>query len=229
MRKVLYRERVSVLKGVQMAFRAFAVVGLCSAIFQPALAGDDKNRVFVAKRWYTESYVREYIEKNHPSIFRDIFSKQMSYNFAADGPPPGIETYNYYAKPKSIREGDFLKWKAAGSGRSLEAELDKLCVLEVSGALAKLKGWIRNTVRMREVKPQKGDLDHVIVAAVRSGQLSRAPLNLDQSNKNSISPIPPEGPGRLLCNLYATRKSNEVIYHASVALTAEGFYYGSGR
>lgn len=82
---------------------------------------------------------------------------------------------------------------------------------------------------MREVKPQKGDLDHVIVAAVRSGQLSRAPLNLDQSNKNSISPIPPEGPGRLLCNLYATRKSNEVIYHTSVALTAEGFYYGSGR
>ncbi|SUD75966.1 Uncharacterised protein [Pseudomonas putida] len=69
-----------------MAFRAFAVVGLCSAIFQPALAGDDKNRVFVAKRWYTESYVREYTEKNHPLIFRDIFSKQMSYNFAADGP-----------------------------------------------------------------------------------------------------------------------------------------------
>ena len=212
-----------------MAFRAFAVVGLCSAIFQPALAGDDKNRVFVAKRWYTESYVREYTEKNHPLIFRDIFSKQMSYNFAADGPPPGMEAYNYYAKPKSIREGNFLKWKAAGSGRSLEAELDRLCVLEVSGALARLKGWIRNTVRMREVKPQKGDLDHVIVAAVRSGQLSRAPLNLDQSNRNSISPIPPEGPGRLLCNLYATRKSNEVIYHASVALTAEGFYYGSGR
>lgn len=212
-----------------MAFRALAVVGLCSAMFQPALAGDDKSRVFVAKRWYTESYVRDYIGKNHPSIFRDIFSKQMSYQFAADGRPPNMESYNYYAKPKSIREGDVLKWKAASSGRNLEVELDKLCVLEVAGALVKLKGWIRNTVRMREIKFQKGDLEHVIVAGVRSGQLSRAPLNLDHSNKNSISAIPPEGPGRLLCNLYATRKSKEVIYQASVALTAEGFYYGSGR
>ncbi len=86
MRKVLYRERVSVLKGVQMAFRAFAVVGLCSAIFQPALAGDDKNRVFVAKRWYTESYVREYIEKIIPRYSEIFLASKCPITLPLTGP-----------------------------------------------------------------------------------------------------------------------------------------------
>lgn len=136
----------------------------------------------------------------------------MSYGFAADGRPSNVDGYKYYGKQKSIREDGVLKWSAEDSGRNLEAELDKLCVREVAAVLVKLKGWVRDTTRMRrELHIQKDDLKNIVVAGIRSGELSRAPLNLDQNNKNTISAVPPEGTGRLLCNLYATRKSNEVV------------------
>lgn len=219
-------ERMSVLKGIQMTFRALAVTGLCLALFQPAFAANDKTRVFIAKRWYTVSYVKDHVEKISPSLYKNAFNKSVSYAFAVDGRPANVGDYYYFSFPMATREVDFLRWGDANGGKNLDAEIDKLCVLETAGALATLKGKVRDRARSKDVRTV--GLKHGVIAGIRSGQLAKAPLSLESNNKNSINVIPPEGAGRLLCNVYARKKGNDLVYEASVPLTAEGFY-GRGR
>lgn len=210
------------LKGIQMIFRALAVMALCLVMIQAAFAGNDKNRVFIAKRWYSESYLKNQLETVSPQLLRNAFHESVAYTFAADGPPSNLGGYTYYSQPMSTRQGDNFRWRAEDGGKNLDAEIDRLCVLEIASGLAALKFQI--TKAARQMNFRRGDLKKGVVAGIRSGQLTSAPLDLNSNGGRPISVIPPEGTERLLCNVYATKKSKEVIYQVSVALTAEGFY-----
>lgn len=200
----------------------FAVMALSLAMIQAASAGDDKNRVFIAKRWYSESYLKAQLEKDNSPLFRYAFSGSIAHAFAADGRPSNVDGYKYYSHPLSIRKGDFIRWKAADRGKSWDAEIDRLCVVETSSALGALKLGVKHAALKMNIR--RDDLRKAVVAGIRSGELTSAPLDLYEGGGRPITPIPPEGAGRLLCNVYKTIKNRDVVYEVSVALTAEGFY-----
>lgn len=209
-----------------MILRAFAGVVLCLAMGQAAYGGYDKNRAAIAKRWYSEAYVKGYLQKFYPSSVRAAFNESIAYSFAADGPPSNMGGYKYYPEPLSTRQIDGIRLKTTDGKKNVDAEIDKMCVLKISSALVALKLQVQNTARKKNIR--RDDLRKGVVAALRSGELTSAPLDLNSNGGRPISVIPPDGAGRLLCNVYVTKKPKEVSYQVSVALTAEGFY-GRGR
>lgn len=209
-----------------MIFRACAGLVLCLAVVPAALAGYDKNRVAIAKRWYSEAYVKGYLEKFYPKSVRAAFNESIAYSYAADGPPSNMGGYKYYPEPMSTRQINGIRLKTAGIGKNIDAEIDRMCVLEISGALIALKLTVQNAARKKNIR--RDDLRKGVVAAIRSGELTSAPLDLNTNGGRPISVIPPDSAEKLLCNVYVTKKTKEVIYQVSVALTAEGFY-GRGR
>lgn len=202
-------------------FRALAVVGVCSAMLQPATASTDKLRVLATHRWYTEAYVRDYMARNHPTL-TDAFHKSIAYAYAADAPVSLAAPYTYRANPMSSRRNAFFLWSAEDAGKNLNAEIDDQCVLLISKSLSSLKFQVSQVLVKERVSAVT---KNAVITAIKTGELAGAPLDLSPYKTRPISLIPPEGNGRLLCNVYtSTMRRKGLTYEFSVVLTAPGFY-----
>ncbi|MDR0208505.1 MAG: hypothetical protein LBJ33_04995 [Pseudomonas putida] len=190
--------------------------GLCLWTLQSA-AADDKTRVLIDRRWYTEDYVRTRLFETHPSLARNAFHKSIKYAYA-----PAVATLaggRFFEHPMRSRKSDHIWMVGKNAGKNVGKETEDLCLMEIGKALASLK-W-QASREARSVGPAEG-----LIVGIRAGELAKAPWNLANAASNPISVISPPGNAPLLCNVYKSmRRSDGVTYDVSVALTAEGFYY----
>lgn len=205
-----------------MTLKALAVVGLFLTMHQSALAFVDDKRVLSAHRWYTEAYVKDVLAKRHPSLYKDAFHKSVAYSFAADGPALNLGAYTYYDVPLSIRGHASFLWTPKDAGKNVSAEIDQQCVLLIAKSLSSLKFQVSQALVSARVRTKSAV---AVISDIKTGELTAAPLDLSTYKTRPISLIPPEGEGRLLCNVYkSTMRRAGMTYEFSVALAAPGFY-----
>ncbi|CAM3882667.1 hypothetical protein CCOS865_02960 [Pseudomonas reidholzensis] len=203
-----------------MTLKASVLACLCLAAAQPALAGDDKTRVLVAKRWYTEAYVRQHLAKVSAAQYGNVFHPSIAYHYAANAPATGGKGDRFIALDMSTRHGGAVRWSAEREARGLSSVTDEECLSVIGASLASLKFQVK-----RELTRSRARAKSAVITEIRSGALKSAPLDLNVNRGRPITIIPPEGEGRLLCNVYkSSRGSMGITYDYSVVLTASGFY-----
>ncbi|MBM3111403.1 hypothetical protein H8F21_22310 [Pseudomonas sp. P66] len=205
-----------------MNFGVFATTVFSLAVLNGAYAENNKDRVFVEARWYTEAYVKQSLANINPRLLSAAFPPMANYVFAADTPGLRPEGENLLKKEVWSIEGGFVRWPPKKDGKTLKTQWDDMCVtLSARG----LKGlYYEARLRSRLTTPKD-----LVISRIETGELVSAPSSLDASRGRDrgyevIKVIPPRGEGKMRCNIYKTMRRGYVRYDISVVLIAPVAY-----
>ena len=208
-----------------MNFGVIATTVFSLAVLNGAYAENDKNRVLVEARWYTEAYVKQSLANSNSRLLASTFHPMVTYVFAADAPGFRPEGANLLKKEVSTIQGDFVRWPPRKDGKTLKTQVDEMCVSLIARGLNSLY----QQTRQRSFATIPRDL---VIAKIETGELVSAPLDLDRTksrNGGDIKVIPPRGEGKMRCNIYKTTRGGDVMYDISVVFITTAAYQRSNQ